>query len=133
MSLKREAMSRACPRSSTVQNAGAARRNPDVTALPLPVPTTHVAVASTVPSPRSTGAGTLALKGVCQPGPRATELVPDYCLSKTRISSSYRVWLPSVPVCLLVSVFPSAETVIRPPELTRPSGTYSFTVPPGRL
>ena len=74
-----------------------------------------------------------ASAGVALTRLRATELVPAYCLSKTRISSSYRVWLPSVPVCLLVSVFPSAETVIRPPELTRPSGTYSFTVPPGRL
>src|SRR5262249_51311169 len=74
-----------------------------------------------------------ASAGVALTRPRATELVPAYCLSKTRISSSYRVWLPSVPVCLLVSVFPSAETVIRPPELTRPSGTYSFTVPSGRL
>src|SRR6476646_11855475 len=63
-----------------------------------------------------------ASAGVALTRPRATELVPAYCLSKTRISSSYRVWLPlpSVPVCLLVSVFPSAETVIRLPELTRP-------------
>src|SRR5262249_52855256 len=74
-----------------------------------------------------------ASAGVALTRPRATELVPAYCLSKTRISSSYRVWLPSVPVCLLVSVFPSSETVIGPRELTRPSGTYSFTVPSGKL